>query len=161
MIQPHLSSFWKFVIAVLLCEATGITSGLLSQSEINTWFATLNKPSWNPPDYLFGPVWTILYFLMGIALWLIWKSAAPQPEKRNAIILFSVQLFLNFWWSILFFRFHSPAFAFADILLLLIAIVFTIFLFAPISRLAAWLLVPYFLWVSFAAVLNFTIWRMN
>ena len=85
---------------------------------MNPWFETLNKPSWNPPAYLFAPVWTRLYLLMGISLWLIWKSNTPAPQKINLIILFSLQLFLNFWWSIIFFKFHSPALALLNIILM-------------------------------------------
>ncbi len=163
MIQAidRLSPFWKWIIAVALCEATGIVSALLSQTYMNVWFDNLNKPSWNPPDYVFGPVWTFLYLLMGTALWLIWKSDAPEPEKKNAEWMFACQLFLNFWWSILFFRFHSPGLAFAEIILLLGAIFVTMLRFAPISRLASWLMVPYISWVSFASILNYTIWVMN
>lgn len=157
----RISPFWKLVIAVVICEATGIVSGLLSQSGMSPWFDTLDKPSWNPPGYVFGPVWTFLYLLMGTALWLIWKSDAPEPQKKSAELSFAIQLFLNFWWSIIFFKFHSPALAFAEIMLLLITILITIFRFAPISRLAAWLLVPYVAWVSFASILNYTIWMLN
>jgi translocator protein len=156
-----IPSFWKFMIAILICEAVGITSGLLSQNEINTWFRTLNKPAWNPPAYLFGPVWTTLYFLMGVSLWLVWKTNAPENYKRSAVIIFVIQLFLNFWWSLLFFKLHSPWLAFIDIVLLLISILFTIYYFSGISKLAAWLLVPYIAWVSFATILNYTIWSMN
>jgi translocator protein len=144
-----------------MCEAIGIVSGLLSQTEMKTWFITINKPSWNPPAYLFGPVWTILYFLMGIAMWLIWKSDKIESKKTNALLLFALQLFLNFWWSILFFKFHLPGLAFVDIILMVIIIIITIFRFAPISRLAAWLLVPYISWVCFASILNYTIWILN
>ncbi|HOY05493.1 MAG TPA: tryptophan-rich sensory protein [Saprospiraceae bacterium] len=157
----NISSFWKWVIAVVICEAAGIVSALISMTAMNPWFDTLNKPSWNPPAYLFGPVWTFLYVLMGTALWLIWKSDAPEKEKKSAEIVFAIQLFLNFWWSIIFFRYHELALAFAEVILLLITIAITIFRFAPISRTAAWLMVPYISWVSFASMLNYTIWMMN
>jgi benzodiazapine receptor len=104
-----LSSTWKFVIAILLCESIGITSGLLASASNNQWFDTLSKPTWNPPAYLFGPVWTTLYLLMGISLGIIWCNKATELHKRNAYYLFATQLFLNFWWSIFFFHFHSPA----------------------------------------------------
>ncbi len=159
--NKNISSFWKLIIAVLICEGAGITSGLLSQNDLSTWFVTLNKPSWNPPGYLFGPVWTSLYLMMGIALWLVWKSNASEPGKTYAALIFALQLFLNFSWSILFFNFHSPALAFLDIILMIITIFITILYFAPISRIAAWLLVPYILWVCFAAVLNHSIWMLN
>lgn len=156
-----ISSFWKWVIAVVICEAAGIVSALLSMTAMNPWFDTLNKPSWNPPSYLFGPVWTTLYVLMGTALWLIWKSDAPEREKKNAELVFALQLFLNFWWSIIFFRFHSLSLAFAEVMLLLITIFITMVRFAPISRTASWLMVPYISWVSFASILNYTLWMMN
>jgi translocator protein len=157
----ELSSTWKFIIAVFICESVGITSGLLTQNDTITWFSTLNKPSWNPPAYLFGPVWTTLYFLMGVSLWLIWKIDAPEAQKLRAELTFAVQLFLNFMWSILFFKCHSPALAFADILLMIVAILITISRFAKISKTAAWLLIPYLAWVCFATVLNYSIWMRN
>lgn len=159
--ESNISPFWKWVIAVVICEASGLLSGFISQTYMNPWFDTLNKPSWNPPDYIFGPVWSFLYLLMGTALWLVWKSDAPEQEKRNAELIFAVQLFLNFWWSIIFFRFHSLSFAFFEVLLLFVTIVVTMFRFAPISRTASWLMVPYISWVSFASILNYTIWMMN
>jgi translocator protein len=160
-VNKNVSSFWKLTISVIICETIGIASGLLTQSEMNTWFTTLNKPSWNPPSYLFAPVWTTLYLLMGIALWLIWKSDALEQSKIKAIIIFAIQLFFNFWWSILFFKFHSPALALFDIVLMIITILISIFHFAPISKLAAWLLIPYLFWVCFATVLNYSIWMLN
>jgi tryptophan-rich sensory protein len=159
--SSKLSSTWKFIIAILLCEAVGISSGLLASASKNSWFDTLQKPAWNPPAYLFGPVWTTLYFLMGISLALIWTNKAPEIDKRKAYTLFALQLFLNFWWSILFFNFHSPALALVDIILMVITIILTIVSFSFFSRTASWLLVPYIAWVSFATLLNFTIWNLN
>ena len=156
-----ISPIWQLIISILICETTGIVSGLIANTGMNSWFETLNKPSWNPPAFLFAPVWTFLYLLMGISLWLIWKSAAPVPQKSNAIILFSLQLFLNFWWSIIFFKFHSPAVALVNIILMLILILLTIISFSKISTPAAWLLVPYIAWVSFAIILNYSIWDLN
>ena len=156
-----ISSTWKLIISIFICEATGIVSALIANTRSNPWFDKLSKPSWNPPAFLFAPVWTLLYLLMGISLWLIWKSAVPAPQKNKAIILFSLQLFLNFWWSIIFFRFHSPAFALVEIIGMLILILVTIISFSKISRHAAWLLVPYLAWVSFATVLNYSIWVLN
>ena len=156
-----ISPTWKLIFAILICEGTGITSGLIANTGMNPWFETLNKPSWNPPAYLFAPVWTMLYLLMGISLWLIWKSNTPAPQKINLIILFSLQLFLNFWWSIIFFKFHSHALALLNIILMLILILLTIINFSKFSKAAAWLLVPYIAWVSFATILNYTIWSLN
>ncbi len=157
----EVNSFWKLVISICLCESVGIISGLLTASEIDTWFTTLNKPFWNPPAYLFGPVWALLYLLMAIALWLVWKTAVINVRKSNAISFFILQLGLNFLWSIFFFKLHSPTLAFLDILLLIITLLITIISFAKISKVAAWLLVPYISWVCFAAVLNYTIWMLN
>lgn len=161
MKRPKITSLGKAIIAILLCETVGITSGLLSAAGMNGWFDTLSKPSWNPPGWLFGPVWTVLYFMMGLALWLVWKSEKPAPQKLKAMKIFALQLFLNFWWSLIFFHFHAPGLAFLEILLLAVTITVTIFQFAPISRTAAWLLVPYLSWVCFASILNYTIWAMN
>jgi tryptophan-rich sensory protein len=155
------SSVWKFIIAIILCEGAGMLSGLLASANNNHWFDTLTKPSWNPPACLFGPVWTTLYLLMGIALALIWKNKATELNKRNAFFLFGTQLFLNFWWSLFFFYFHSPGLALVDIILMEITIILTIFSFSRFSKPAAWLLVPYIAWVSFATILNFTIWNLN
>ena len=115
----NLSSTLKLVIAILACEVIGFTSGLIGSAAMNTWFDNLQKPSWNPPGFLFAPVWTLLYALMGIAFWLIWKNESPEANKRSAYFAFALQLFLNFWWSIIFFRFQSPFFALIEILLLL------------------------------------------
>ncbi len=157
----QLTSSIKLVLTILLCESIGIVSGLLAGVANNPWFEALQKPSWNPPGYLFGPVWTVLYLLMGISSWLIWKSLLPINMKRKALIYFSFQLFLNFCWSVFFFNFHSSLLALIDIVLMLVFISLTIFEFSKISKTAAWLLVPYLLWVSFATALNGTIWYLN
>ena len=132
----------------------------MANTGINLWFKIPKKPSWNSPEFLFAPVWIFLYLLMGISLWLIWKSAAPVQQKSNAIILFSQQLFLNFWWGIIFFI-YSPAFALVNIILMLILFLITIISFSRLSKPAAWLLIPYIAWVSFATILNYTISALN
>lgn len=138
----------------------GTLSGLANAGSINGWFSTLNKPSFNPPNYLFGPVWTALYILMGISLYLILQT--PKTEIRNtALIIFTIQMILNFSWSFLFFYFKWPGIAFVDIILMWISIVVMIFTFYRISATAAYLQVPYLLWVSFASVLNGAIWYLN
>ena len=156
-----LAPVWKYIICIILCEGVGISSGLLASANNNLWFNALQKPSWNPPAYLFGPVWTALYLLMGISLAIIWNNKSPESTKRQAYLIFAIQLILNFCWSIFFFHFHSPALALCDILLMTITILLTIFSFSKFSKTAAWLLVPYISWVSFAAILNFTIWNLN
>jgi tryptophan-rich sensory protein len=119
----------------------------------------LNKPSFSPPNYLFAPVWTALYILMGIALYLVWINGYKKHKK--AIIVFGIQLGLNLLWSILFFGMRNPLLAFIEILLLWSFIVYTIILFYKTSKTAAYLLTPYILWVSFASVLNFFIFYLN
>ncbi len=159
--QKKNVTIWKFILAIFLCESVGIISGLLANANNYQWLETLNKPSWNPPAYLFGPVWTTLYFLMGISLGIIWNYNTPDISKRKAYFLFAFQLFLNFWWSILFFHYHSLVLAFFDSIAMAITILFTIFSFSTYSKKAAWLLVPYIFWVSFATILNFYIWYLN
>lgn len=124
------------------------------------WYAGLRKPAWNPPNWLFGPVWTALYALMAAAAWRVWQRGGWTAQARP-LGLFLLQLALNGLWSWVFFGWHRPGLAFAEILLLWAAILLTIRHFAPVSRPAAALLVPYLAWVSFAAVLNFTLWRLN
>lgn len=158
-IPSKASSFFKLAIAISLCLFVGFASSLLSQTGNMTWYNTLNKPSWNPPSYIFAPVWTCLYALMGVVLWVVWEK--PAPQKTRAMSIFAVQLFLNFCWSILFFRLHLVGWAYLDIILLLASILITIFWFGKISRTAALLLFPYFAWVLFASILNYTIWTMN
>jgi tryptophan-rich sensory protein len=149
----------KLIIALAIPLLIGFSGSFFTISEIGSWYQTIQKPSWNPPNWIFGPVWTILYVLMGISLFLVWKSSASQ--KRSAIVLFTLQLILNFFWSFIFFKQHKIGFAFAEILALWLMILLTIFAFARINKLAAWLLVPYISWVSFAAILNYTIWQLN
>lgn len=156
-----MSSFVKLVIAIALPVLIGGVSGFFTVSRVESWYQTIQKPSWNPPNWVFGPVWTTLYVMMGIALWLVWKEDTSRELKLIAGILFAAQLTLNFFWSFIFFRLELPGWAFAEILVMWVVILATIFAFAQVNKTAAWLLVPYISWVSFAAMLNFTIWRMN
>jgi translocator protein len=151
----------KILLSIVLCVAIGSFAGFVTAGEASgDWFLHINKPSFQPPNWLFAPVWTTLYILMGIALGKVWQQ--PPSSKRNtAIALFLAQLFFNFWWSILFFKWHLISVALADILLLWILLLLTIVSFAKHSKLAAWLLVPYISWVSFATILNYAIWRLN
>jgi tryptophan-rich sensory protein len=150
----------KLIIAILIPLVVGFTSGLFNQTGEGSWFQALQKPSWNPPSWVFAPVWTTLYIMMGIALYLIWKT--PSSSKRKiAIVFFTFQLVLNFFWSFIFFKLEQPGWAFAEIVVLWLAILATIFSFASINKAAAWLLVPYISWVSFAAMLNYSIWTLN
>lgn len=145
---------------ILLPLSIGAISGIATSSGIDNWFMELNKPFFNPPNYVFGPVWTLLYLLMGISFFLILESP-PGDMKRKAIMLFSIQLVLNFLWSFLFFKFHLLGLALVEIVLIWISILAMIISFYKINRSAAWLQIPYLLWVSFASVLNGAIWWLN
>lgn len=156
-----MSSYVKLLIAIAIPVLAGGISGFFTVTGVESWYQTIQKPSWNPPNWVFGPVWTTLYVMMGIALWLVWKEDTSRELKLIAGILFAAQLTLNFFWSFIFFKLELPGWAFAEILVMWVAILATIFAFAQVNKTAAWLLVPYISWVSFAAMLNFTIWRLN
>ncbi len=149
------------VAAVAICQAAGAIGAIFTSSSVGTWYVGLSKPSFNPPNWVFGPVWTTLYALMGIAAWQVWRSGRGRRSAGAALLVFAVQLVLNTAWSILFFGLRSPGAAFAELVLLWIAIVATMTLFLRISIAAGALLVPYLLWVSFAAVLNYSLWQLN
>jgi translocator protein len=151
----------KLIISILIPVLVGAISGYSTTSGVNGWYALANKPWFNPPNWIFAPVWTTLYVLMGIALFLVWRADADKTIKQTAIILFAVQLTLNFFWSMIFFKLQQPGWAFAEIILMWVMILLTILWFGKISSAAAWLLVPYICWVSFASVLNYSIWRLN
>jgi len=156
-----LNNFSKLVIAIGVSEMAGIVGSFFTVSAIPNWYAGLVKPVLNPPGWVFGPVWTTLYALMGVAAFLIWRHGWEKKEVKTVLGMFSVQIFLNAIWSIIFFGLHSPIWAFVDIVLLWLAIVWTIVVFYRVSKPAAYLLLPYILWVSFAAYLNYTIWMLN
>ena len=142
---------------LLGCFAAAALGGFFVPGE---WYASLKKPAWNPPAWVFGPVWTALYTMMAVAAWLVWKRGGFAAQRRP-LLLFLAQLALNAVWTPLFFGLHWPGAAFAEILLLWLTIVATIIAFRPVNRAAALLLWPYLAWVSFAAVLNFALWRLN
>ena len=147
-------------VFIAICLGAGGLGAVATTPEIDGWYRTLAKPAWNPPDAVFGPVWTTLFILMAIAAWLIWR---PEGFKVAAmpLTLFAMQLVLNVSWSWIFFGMHQPGWAFVEIVALWLAIVATTAAFFRCSKLGGCLLVPYLAWVSFAAVLNFTIWRLN
>lgn len=151
----------RFVFSIVLCQGVGILSGLATVRGTREWYPTLAKPSLTPPDAVFAPVWTALYLLMGVSLFLVWRQRPSEAGVRIALVVFFAQLILNGLWSILFFGLRNPLAAFVEILLLWAAIMVTLVLFARVSRAAALLLVPYALWVAFAAWLNYAIWRLN
>jgi len=150
------------IAAILICELSGVIGSAFTYQSIPEWYnATLNKPSFSPPNWLFAPVWVALYLLMGISAYLIWEKGTRKKEVRNALSIFGVQLVLNTLWSILFFGLRCPLCGFVEIILLWLAIAATIIKFKRLSITAALLLIPYILWVSFAMVLNFYVWRLN
>lgn len=152
---------WKLLIALGLPLAVAATAGYFTVAGVGSWYQTILRPAWNPPNWVFGPVWTVLYLLMGLALYLVWIAPGSAPRKRTGIALWGVQLAANFCWSLFFFNLHRIGTALADLALLWLLILLTIFAFARIDKRAAWLLVPYISWVSFAGILNFTIWMLN
>lgn len=146
-------------VSMAICFGAAGIGSLLTKPSISGWYSALRKPMWTPPNWLFGPVWSALYFGMAIAAWLIWRQAGFSGA-RVALALFVVQLVLNVGWSAVFFAAHRPGFAFAEIALLWLSILATWVVFWPLSRAAGWLMAPYLLWVSFAAALNYAIWRL-
>lgn len=151
----------KLFFSLLIPLAVGAIAGFFTSKAIPDWYAQLNKPWFNPPNWIFGPVWTTLYILMGISMWLVWKSNTSETVKQPALYFFAVQLVLNFFWSIIFFKQEQIGWALVEIGMLWIFILITIFAFSKIDARASWLLVPYISWVSFAAILNYSIWTLN
>lgn len=151
----------KILIAVLVTVAVGFAGTFVTTPAIAGWYTTIVKPSFNPPNWLFGPVWTILYILMGVAAGIVWNRGTERLDVRRALAAYGVQLGLNVAWSFIFFGMHNPAAAFAEIVALWLAIVITMVMFKRVAQPAAWLLAPYLGWVSFAAVLNYSIWMLN
>jgi len=154
-------SIAKLAGAVAACEAAGGIGAFLSREGLQEWYPKLHKPSFNPPDWVFGPTWTLLYALMGTSLWLAEERDEDGAAKRTSRVFFGLQLVLNVLWTYVFFRRRAPGWAFVEVLVLLAAIAATVASFSKASRTAALLLVPYLLWTGFASVLNFSIWRLN
>jgi len=154
-------SFLKLLFSVVFCEAAGILGSVFTVPAIPTWYASLKKPSFSPPNWLFGPVWTLLYALMGISAYLIWTQGIEKQAVRNALFLFVLQLVLNILWSFFFFKLQSPFHALIEIIFLWFLILVMILSFYRISKIAGLILIPYLLWVSFAALLNFSIVKLN
>lgn len=151
----------KLLSSVVVCQLAGIIGSVFTASSVSTWYAALRKPSFTPPGWLFGPVWISLYALMGVAAYLVWRSGLTHREVRIALTLFVAQLVLNALWSAMFFGLRSPLAGFVNILALWVLILLTVFYFLRVSTTAGVLLVPYIVWVTFAAVLNYSIWTMN
>lgn len=151
----------KIAIAVVICLLIGFLSSFATQSSVNDWYLNLNKPSFNPPNWLFAPVWSVLYILIGVAAGIVWGKGFHHVWVKTALYHFGFQLLLNALWSIIFFGLKNPLAALFVILILLVMIILTIRWFNVVSKKAAMLMVPYLLWVSFATILNFKIWELN
>ena len=152
----------KIIIMVVTCVAVGYLSGEVTRESVTTWYPTIEKPSFNPPNWLFAPVWGLLYVLMGVAAGLVWTKIDDQKETvKKGLTFFAVQLGLNALWSYLFFGLHNPLIALIEIALLWLMIYETFLQFNKVNRTAGYLLIPYLLWVSFAMVLNASIWWLN
>lgn len=154
-------NFLKLIIALIIPQLFAIIGSLFTITTEGSWYSLLLKPGFNPPNWLFGPVWTLLYLLMGIAAFLIWRQGLEKKEIRFSLLIFIFQLALNLFWSFIFFTLKSPAIAFTEIISLWFAILATTLAFYQISKPAAYLLIPYIIWVSFAAFLNYNIWMLN
>jgi len=151
----------KLVAAIIICQGTGLLAGLATASSVSSWYTTLDKPGFTPPNWLFAPVWTTLYFLMAIAAYLIWQKGIKTHGIKNALLVFLLQLLLNGLWSIFFFGLRSPILGLIDILALIIVLILTIVKFYKIHKVAAYLLVPYLVWVLYATALNVAIVVLN
>lgn len=152
--------FIGLVVCVAACMMISTAGALVTLSSVSDWYANINKPSWNPPNWIFGPVWTTLYLMMAFSSWLVWRSAKLNRVKFE-LGWFGFHLILNLLWSVLFFGFQQPGLAAIEIVILWISILASVFLYFRHNKLAAILLVPYLLWVTFASTLNITIWYLN
>ncbi len=155
------NNFLKLVFSIIVCQSAGLIGSFFTAPAIPTWYESLAKPALTPPGWVFAPAWITLYLLMGIAAFLIWKKGLEKKEVKVALAIFIFQLFLNSIWSIIFFGMQNPFFGLINIILLWFAILLTIIVFYKISKPAAYLLVPYIIWVSFASYLNYSIWILN
>ena len=158
--STRLRSAAALIVTTGTCLIVGVSGSLVTATSVREWYPNIQKPWWTPPSAAFGPVWTVLYLLMGVSAWLIWRSTVGNA-RRTALLIFVTQLVLNGAWSFLFFGLRSPGWAVPEIILLWCSIVATMLAFSRISRFAAGLLFPYLLWVSYAAALNVAIWNLN
>jgi benzodiazapine receptor len=157
-----MKKYTRISILIVTCVAAGYLAGIATQSGVNTWFPTLEKPFFNPPSWVFAPVWTMLYIMMGIAGGIVWSRIEVQKDAvTKALTLFAIQLALNILWSFLFFWLQNPFLAFIEIILLWLIIYETYLKFAKIDKVAGYLFIPYLMWVAFAAVLNGSLWWLN
>ena len=157
-----ISSIWKpALVGVLVCEGVGLLAAWITQTSVTTWYPALTKPGFTPPNWLFGPVWTVLYAMMGVAAALVWQRRTEDTLSQSALVLFGVQLLLNGGWSFAFFGARSPGLGLIVIVALWGALAWTTERFFRVRAAAGWLLVPYLLWVTYAGALNLSIWLLN
>ncbi len=161
-----IRNYIQLFFAITLSQSAGLLGTIFTVDAVAVWYPTLVKPTLNPPSWVFGPVWTVLYVLMGVASFIIWRiyeesSGAKKRFAGMALILFVFQLGLNAWWSVIFFGQQQLGLALLEIICMWLAIVATMYYFAKLSRTAVWLLVPYVVWVSFASYLNYSLWMLN
>lgn len=156
-----IMNYKRLAISLSLPQLAGIIGSLFTTPAIPNWYANLNKPSFNPPNWIFGPVWIILYVLMGISVYLIWQEVEKNKKSKNAVTLFWMHLIFNASWPIIFFGLKNPALAFINIIIILAFIIILMIKFWKINKYSTYLLAPYLLWVSFAALLNYFIWHLN
>ena len=153
-------SILPLLISILIVFSFGFIGSFFTTSSITNWYAFINKPLFSPPNWIFAPVWTLLYILMGISAFLIWKKR-DNLKTKQALIFYGIQLILNALWSIIFFGMHNPGLAFLEIIILWLFILITLIKFYKINKTAGILFIPYLLWVSFASILNYAIWMLN
>lgn len=151
----------KLVVSLLICQGAGLIGSVFTTPAIPEWYANLEKPEFTPPSWVFAPVWTLIFLMMGLSLYLVWKKREKGKEVERSLLIFGIQLILNIGWSFLFFGLRSPLCGLLEIVLLWFTILLTILSFLKHSRVAAFLLIPYLFWVGFAAVLNFYVWQLN
>jgi benzodiazapine receptor len=151
----------KLIVSIVACQCAGVIGSIFTTPAIPTWYATLEKPAFTPPSWLFAPAWITLYLLMAVAAFLIWRKGLGEEGVKSALVIFLVQLVINALWSVVFFGLQSPLYGMLVILALWIAILLTIIKFFKLSIAAGALLLPYILWVSFASILNISIWVLN
>ncbi|KAF2516003.1 TspO/MBR family protein [Flavobacterium foetidum] len=157
-----MNKFVKIAIALVICLTVGYSASLVTRPSIETWYVTLEKPVFNPPNWIFMPVWTVLYICMAVAAALVWDKIKEQTEKvKTALLFFLIQLTLNAIWSYLFFGLKNPMLALIEIILLWLMIYETYLKFIKINKISGYLLIPYLFWVAFATVLNASIWWLN
>lgn len=159
--KAHKFQILPFIVCIFVPLFIGFLGSMLTLDSVKTWYTTLNKPSFNPPNQVFGPVWTVLYILMGISFYLVWKKRKTAMGYLWAVGIYFLQLLLNLMWSYLFFYQHQIGFALIEIGLLLLTIIVNAFLFFRIDKTAGWLFLPYILWVSFASYLTYSISLLN